>query len=226
MIDLVSKVCQNIFMSKFMSLGEQRVAAYYDDSSEVLLDPYAALSPAEKASYKAYERYWRYEVKRFGKMLCDKKVLSLGTGTAADAAMFREQGIDYVGIDISENVLRGAISRIPRPTVARMNMRHLGFADNSFGGVWSFDSSSYVSKDHIGDVLSEAHRVLRPRGLLYINTLLGDGLSYEGGFGNVQHWQPAEFEQRLRDADFRVTNLRTEGPVGSSSTFIAQAIEN
>jgi SAM-dependent methyltransferase len=104
-------------------------------------------------------------------------------------------------------------------------MRNLGFADNSFGGVWSFDSSSHIPKEEIGVVLSEAHRVLKPGGSIYVNTLVGDGSVDGGAIGRVQRWRHEEFGQRLRDAGFRITALRPVNQMGAS-TFIAQTTKD
>lgn len=206
-----------------LSSEEKAVMAHFDDSWSVAFhtDPYGSMSAFESLSYQMYESYWAEEVEKFTNRLRGNRVLSLGCGTAKEELAFRNKGIIHVGIDISQNMLKAGRDFEPTPMVARMNMRSLGFASNSFDGIWSFDSFNFVPKKDIGEVFSEVARVLRPGGIVYINALNEqtikdqaiDGLFCEG-------WDAAELAEAITTSGMTMVDFQPD-QLGSYTTIMA-----
>ena len=133
-------------------------------------------------------------------------VLDAGCGPGQYTRHFWEQRRRPVGVDISARTIAGAMDRCGLPLFARMSIAALGFPDAVFDGVWDCASVQHFPRDMVARPLAEFHRVLKPRGVLFVNVPLGDGQRIEtpevfgvsAGYGR--------FFQRYPDADdFRKT---------------------
>jgi 8-oxo-dGTP pyrophosphatase MutT (NUDIX family) len=86
-------------------------------------------------------------------------------------------------------------------------MRHLPFAAESFGGVWSSAAMLHLPKSDLPQTLAETHRVL-DHGQLYLAVKEGQAETWEGDPAHGQrffaYYQPAEVELALERADFHV----------------------
>jgi ubiquinone/menaquinone biosynthesis C-methylase UbiE len=56
-----------------------------------------------------------------------------------------------------------------------MDMRNLKFEPNSFDGIWVSASFLHVPKADSKKCLQGFYRILRPKGLLYLGVVAGDG---------------------------------------------------
>jgi ubiquinone/menaquinone biosynthesis C-methylase UbiE len=195
--------------------------SYFDSHVEEVIDPYKGLSPLNQELLASYEDYWAQEVISFVEAVDGTDVLALGCGTARDAVLFKEEGANYIGIDISSKILQGAATWIPRPTVARMNMRRLGFADDSFDGTWSFDSFSYIPKRNVPEVLDEMRRVTRPTGLAYISACPEGMLPKPQAL--INYWKKDELEELVTDTGFSILSTRYD-PMGTADPYITMML--
>ena len=122
--------------------------------------------------------------------LAGPAVLDAGCGPGRDAAFFAERGLDPVGIDRAAGMVEYA--RANRPgRYCRMDIRHLGFAADSFDGVWCPASVFFVPFEGMATALSEFERVLRPDGVARVGFKLGDGPV------EVEKWDSVTVEYRL-----------------------------
>ena len=136
-------------------------------------------------------------------------VLDAGCGPGRDAAFFAERGLDPVGIDLADGMVRYAKANRPG-RYCRMDLRSLGFAADSFDGVWCPASVFFVPFEGMTAALAEFDRVLRPDGVARVGFKLGDGrLEVEKwGTTTVEYRIPVE---RARDARVGRVRRRTRG---------------
>lgn len=117
-------------------------------------------------------------------------VLDAGCGPGRDAAYFAERGLDPVGVDRARGMVQYAREHRPGRFL-RMDLRRLGFATNSFDGVWCPASVFFVPFDGMAAVLAEFERVLRPDGVARVGFKIGDGRV------EVEKWDTETVEYRL-----------------------------
>ena len=165
-------------------------------------------------------------------------VLDLGCGAGQFSAALLQAGAEPVAVDVAREALRRAGERVPG-----LDLRHwqagepLPLADGSVDAVWAGEVI-----EHVADVapwLSEARRVLRPRGTLLLTTphhgrgtLLRVALSrrafaehFEPRSDHVRFYSPATLRALLVDFDFDVTELCLGGGLpGLRSTILARAV--
>lgn len=91
-----------------------------------------------------------------------KKVLDHGCGTGRFGKLVQDKGADVIGIDVSEKILRTAKKYI---AIKKFDGLNIPFDDDTFDYVLSF-MVFMVIKD-LDKVLSEIHRVLKPKGRLF-----------------------------------------------------------
>jgi len=83
--------------------------------------------------------------------------------------VFKDNGADVVGVDISEGLLEVARSANPDIEFVHANFTKLPFPNTAFDGVWSH--ASLVHLETLAEVkqsLAEFNRVLKPKGYLYV----------------------------------------------------------
>ena len=165
-------------------------------------------------------------------------VLDLGCGAGQFSAALLQAGAEPVAVDVAHEALRRAGERVPG-----LDLRHwqtgepLPLADGSVDAVWAGEVI-----EHVADVapwLSEARRVLRPRGTLLLTTphhgrgtLLRVALSrrafaehFEPRSDHVRFYSPATLRALLEDVGFDVAELRLGGGLpGLRSTILARAV--
>jgi SAM-dependent methyltransferase len=90
-----------------------------------------------------------------------RPVLDVGCGDGALGRPLLAAGVPWVGLDLSTTLLADA----PRPAV-RANATLLPFADPTFGAVTALYMLYHLPNPELA--IAEAHRVLRPGGLLVV----------------------------------------------------------
>ena len=97
------------------------------------------------------------------------RVLDLGCGFGRHSLALRERGVDVVGLDLSEDLLRASRELdgdgLLRGRLVRGDFLALPFADDSFDTVLMlFSSFGYLDEEGNGRVLDGVARILRPGG--------------------------------------------------------------
>jgi SAM-dependent methyltransferase len=105
--------------------------------------------------------------------------LDLACGAGRHVAALRESGLQAMGLDLSRELLRLAVS--DGLAVIRGDMRELPVASGSLGLVTSFFTSFGYFEDPAEDerVVEEVRRVLRPGGLFAVDFLNADRVRAE-----------------------------------------------
>ncbi len=146
---------------------------------ERILEPEAMDTAQEAAEYQAMDHSAANAafVERLVALGARGRMLDLGTGPAQIPVLVCERIEDarVVGIDLARHMLRLAEEQVARAGLGeRIELRHmdakqLAFEDGSFDAVYSNTILHHVPDPR--PFLREAHRVLRPGGVLLVRDL-------------------------------------------------------
>ncbi|MEW6231808.1 MAG: methyltransferase domain-containing protein, partial [Chloroflexota bacterium] len=75
-----------------------------------------------------------------------QKILDIGCGPGRDAKYFSEHGLKVTGADLTSNFVKMASQNVPNAKFVQMDMRNLGFPENTFDGIWACASFLHVPK--------------------------------------------------------------------------------
>lgn len=163
------------------------------------------------------ERYRRYSVARserdrFADRLPGDRVLDAGCGPGVDLATFADAGLDPVGVDLSPSLLRLAREQVPAATLFRMDLRELGFRQNSFDGVWACASLVHVPKTDAEATLRGFERVLADGGRLFVSVKrrVGDESAVPDDRRFFVAYEPDELAGLAESAGFETLDLSVD----------------
>ena len=147
----------------------------------------------------------------------DEQILDIGCGPGWESATFGKRGFDVTAIDITPALLAATGEVAPNVARARMDMRTLGFADDSFDGMWACASFLHVPHADALETLREFRRVLRPGGVLFCAVARGedDRTSNSDAYGRRDErrftlYTPENLRERALDAGFVIETLDDE----------------
>jgi SAM-dependent methyltransferase len=147
----------------------------------------------------------------------DSPILDLGCGSGRDAKIFSDRGYKVVGVDLSSRMLEIAKKEAPLAEFQQMDIRHLRFGYEIFGGVWSVASLLHLPKAEVPQCLDECHRVLQTNGVIYIGVKLGKGEEFkpdtryaEDAFKFYSYFEVGEMESFLEKAGFNILGSNTK----------------
>ncbi len=103
-------------------------------------------------------------------------VLDIGCGPGQTCAYFRGTGIEAVGIDLSEGMIREARARLPEVRFECRSYLDLGREDGSVAGVVGFYALIHESRDGLPAAMAEIDRVLEPGAPLLLTLHGGSGV--------------------------------------------------
>jgi SAM-dependent methyltransferase len=137
-------------------------------------------------------------------------VADLGCGPGHIARYLHEQGVDVVGIDLSERMVDVAGRLNPGIDFQAGDMRRLGFPDGAFAGAVAFYSIVHFEAAELGTVLLELRRVLATGGIALVSFHMGEQVVHvEDLFGarvdlDFRFHDPADVIEALRRAKLQV----------------------
>lgn len=102
-------------------------------------------------------------------VIAGEKILDLGCGNGRFIELFKEQNIEYFGLDNSERLIEIAKKRYPRGKFQIADAFNLPFPDNFFDKVFSIAVLHHIPSDQYRTrFLEEVRRVLKPGGILIL----------------------------------------------------------
>lgn len=137
------------------------------------------------------------------------KVIDLGCGAGRDLALFRLRGLQPVGLDYSRALSFLAQRHSDAPVVIG-DMRVLPFASEVFDGGWAAASLLHLRRNEIPSALAEAHRVLRPKSLLFTSMKRGSGEDQDRHGRWFFYFEPAQWIAYLEEAGFEVLETKSD----------------
>lgn len=121
------------------------------------------------------------------------RVLEGGCGRANKVQALADAGFTAVGIDFAEDTVEQARRIYKDIDVRKGDVRSLEFPDDYFDGYWSIGVIEHFW-DGYGEILSEAARVLRPGGFLFLTA----------------PWFSPYRKRRARDGSYTTANFTSE----------------
>lgn len=107
------------------------------------------------------------------------RVLDLGCGSGRDAAYLTDAALHVIGVDLSEGLIGEAKKKRPDIDFRVMDMENLDFEKNSFDGIWSKLAILHVERERLPLILHSVSMLLKPNGLLMVETKQGEGEGVE-----------------------------------------------
>ena len=96
-------------------------------------------------------------------------VLDIGSGTGLPfAKLFLEKGFNYLGVDISSQMIKIARKNVPLAKFKEMSMTDLDY-DKQFNGVFSHYSMLLLSPQLFKGVVKRVYKSLKGNGLFYLS---------------------------------------------------------
>jgi SAM-dependent methyltransferase len=96
-------------------------------------------------------------------------ILDIGSGTGIPfAKLFIERGFNYLGIDISSEMIKIARKNVPQANFEEMSMTELNF-NNKFDGIFSSYSMLLLSPEMLKEVAIRVANSLKQEGMFYIS---------------------------------------------------------
>ncbi|MDD3648141.1 MAG: class I SAM-dependent methyltransferase [Candidatus Dojkabacteria bacterium] len=105
---------------------------------------------------------------KFRNLIIGKRILDAGCGHGRESKYLLEKNLEVTGIDLSDKLLKIAVSKAPGCKFIKMDIRRLQFPDNFFDGLWASTSFLHIPKKDSIKTLEEFHRVLKPTGVMYL----------------------------------------------------------
>jgi ubiquinone/menaquinone biosynthesis C-methylase UbiE len=99
----------------------------------------------------------------------DSKVLDAGCAAGRDSNFLKKRGLNPVGVDLSESLLKIAREKYSDIEFINANFLNLPFKKESFDAVWAH--ASLLHLETANDVLkavTEFHRILKKEGLIFV----------------------------------------------------------
>ena len=210
---------------------EDLVALYADDSY------WRSQSPKEIGYYNYRsdeELYLKTFRRRLGFALRGgpRSGVALDVGCAAGfcMAVLRERGFEVHGVEVSETIARHAIDHFGFDTVHIGTLESAPYAERSFDLITMWDVVEHVVDPQA--LLQEARRLLKPGGLLVVETQdidsrfarrLGPRWHHFKHHEHILHFTPATVRTLLEQAGFRVEKLTHRyGGKYVSTAFVAE----
>ncbi len=146
----------------------------------------------------------------------NSKVLDAGCGSGRDTNLLSEAGMNAVGLDLSEGLIKVARKLFPDGNFIEGNMLKLPFPDKSFDGVWAHASLlHFETQDDVIRALSEFSRILKPNGVIHVlvkaqtsnnkTAVVSDSLSKHDRF--FQYFDQNEIKEILTKTGFEISKL-------------------
>lgn len=117
-------------------------------------------------------------MREFHSRLPGPRVLVAGCGEGRDSRFFKTLGAQVVSFDLSEGMLSLARASDPTGAYLHLDLRHTQAIEQKFDGVWACACLYHLTKPEFRRCLQDFHRMLKPRGVLFLNLKLGTGERY------------------------------------------------
>ena len=149
------------------------------------------------------------ELEKFSSLLPNNAhVLDVGCGAGIPTAkFFVEKGLKVTGIDLSDKMLLLARKNVPKAEFIKMDINDIKFKENSFDGITSVYTLFHLPKKSHYAIFKKFHEILKPGGILMINTGISETEGTSNIFGVPMFWSnfnPKTTLELVRKAGFSI----------------------
>lgn len=119
----------------------------------------------------------------------DAHALDLGCGAGIPTAKFLvKNGIRVTGIDFSDTMLDMARENVPDAKFIKMDINEIKFNENTFDGIISVYTLFHIPKKNHFSIFKKMFEILKPGGILLINTGVSESEGMSNFFGVPMFW--------------------------------------
>lgn len=116
-------------------------------------------------------------------------VLDAGCGAGIPTAKYLvNKGIKVTGIDISDTMLNMAKKNVPNAIFLNKDLKDLDFKEESFDGIISVYTLFHIPKKQHENILEKFFKILKPGGIMLINTGISESEGISTFFGEPMFW--------------------------------------
>ncbi len=144
------------------------------DNSKLAVDTYDKIAGIYTKQYFDDLTDNSYIDKFLEKLPKGGKILDVGCGPGQFTKYMIDKGFQVVAIDYSNEMLTIAKQRVPAGSFKQMDMRELGFENESFDGLLVAYSLIHIPSEDIPKTMKGFHRVLKSQGYVEIIAQKGE----------------------------------------------------
>ena len=155
---------------------------------------------------------WGHDgIKKFINLVQKGKVLDLGCGSGFQSNFLSESGLEVVGVDFSDGMIKESIKRVPEAKFLVMDILKLKFPKAYFDGIYARASLFHIKKKDIGETLKKLNDILKKGGIIYLALKEGEGERYmdhpQKGSRFFAFYQEKEMENLLKKYRFKIIEV-------------------
>lgn len=180
---------------------------YYKDETRKAYNKLA--NEYEKKFKEHFDAFLQKEVQDFVDLLPPGgKVLDLGSGPGIHSLAFKEQGLDVLCFDISEEMVKLCRDKGLEAIVG--DFENIPFPNKTFDGIWAYTSLLHTTRNKFPIVLAKIKAILKPKGIFGLAMKEGIGEDFRTSDKNnsSSRWfalyKDNEIRSCLKDLDFEI----------------------
>lgn len=154
---------------------EESARLAYDRTADAYAQLFTATEPEQPMDLAMIDHF-------AGLLPAPRRVLDAGCGAGRMMPYLAERGCRPEGIDLSSRMILNARRNHPHYRFTVGSLRHLGYPDDSFDGVFSWYSTIHNPDEDLAQILAEMARVTRPGGLVLLAFQVGHGVRRVGKY--------------------------------------------
>jgi|SRR3989344_318544 len=177
---------------------------------------------------EAADKWGLDSLKKFAKMVRENggfRVLDLGCGSGVQSKQLLEEGLEVVGLDLSQKMIEEAEKKISKAKFIVGDMTKMPFTSTSFDGIYARASLLHVPKELMPKALESILKILKSKGILYLAVKKGEGEGEvkEEKYGKrvkrfFSFFGEEEMGKLLDKAGFKIIDMSSEVKVKGSKT--------
>lgn len=143
-------------------------------------------------------------------------ILDAGCGPGHWTHLLAGTGRAAIGLDLSEDFLRGARNRLPDLLLVRASLLQLPITNGSLGGILAWYSVIHLPPEDLARALSGFASALADGGSLLLGFFDGEpGMTFEHKVARAHFWSAAAMTEMLAAAGFTTTQVERRHDPGS-----------